>query len=292
MTNKYRFSPYLLIFPAILVMGLMVAYPLFYGIGLSFTNMSLKTFRNPAFNGIKNYIDVLGSPQFYFTAWRTIEWTIINVFFHVTLGLFLALLLNRDLPGKNFFRTILMIPWAVPQYIAVITWKNMFRGQYGTIDILLNKFGITDISWLTDPVWTFRAAIITNIWLGVPFMMAVIYGALQSIPKEMYEAGEIDGVKSFNKHRYITLPLLKPVLAPAVVLGTVWTFNMVNVIFIMTENTGHEVTQILVTKVYRDAFIFFGYGRAAATSVIIFLMLALFSVVYLKITKGSEGVYD
>jgi arabinogalactan oligomer/maltooligosaccharide transport system permease protein len=292
LNNRSKATPYLLIIPAILILIAIVGYPLYYGIRLSFTNMNLYHFKNPQFIGLNNYKDILADPLLYSTALRTIVWTVINVFFHVLGGLTLALLLNRRFPLKNFYRVLLMIPWAMPQYIATVTWKNMFRGQYGTIDILLNAIGIHNISWLQDPQYTFIAAIITNIWLGIPFMMTVILGGLQSIPNEMYEAAEIDGVGAWSRLKNITLPLLKPVLVPAVTLGTIWTFNMVNIIFIFTDNAGQEATQILVTKVYRDAFTYYAYGRAASFSVIIFLMLALFSIFFIKTMKGSEGVYE
>lgn len=294
MVGKSKIYPYMLVLPALAVLIVMIGIPLAYGVGTSFTNRNIYHFMpgSYGFVGIKNYIDIILDPVLYKTTWTTIIWTFTNVFFHVTMGLFLALVINRKLPFKNFFRTLLMIPWAMPQYIAVITWKNMFRGQYGAIDIMLNKIGITGISWLSDPTWAFRAAIITNIWLGVPFMMVTILGGLQSIPHELYEAAEMDGIKSFAKLKSITLPLLKPVLIPSIILGCVMTFNMVNVIFIMTDGTGNNETNILVTYVYKMAFNLQNYGGAAAWSVVIFFMLAAFSTFFIKAMKGDEGVYD
>ena len=291
MIVRNKMYPYYLIAPAILILLLIVGYPLYYGISISFTNMNLYTFRAPRFIGFENYKNILSSPVLYSTTLRTVIWTAVNVFFHVSGGIFLALLLNRKLPGKNLFRVLLMLPWAIPQYIAVVTWKNMFRGQYGTIDIILNSFGINGIGWLSNPSWTFVAAIITNIWLGIPFMMAIALGGLQSIPHELYEAGEIDGVRGWSKLSKITLPLLKPVMVPAATLGCVWTFNMVNVIYILTDNTGQEATQILVTRVYKDAFTYFSYGSAAAFSVVIFVLLAVFASFFIKAMKGDEEVY-
>lgn len=266
--------------------------PLLFGINLSFTNMNLRHFLNPQYIGVGNYQDILADPELYTTALRTIVWAVVNVAATVIIGVYLAILLNRKLPYKNLLRVLLMLPWAVPQYIAVLTWRNMFQNQYGTIDILLNKIGITGIAWLSDPHWTFVACIITNIWLGVPFMMIIALGAMQSIPSEMYEVGQIDGVTSWTKHMHITIPLIKPVMTPAIVLSTVWTFNMVNVIYMMTGRTGDNETQILVSRVYRDAFTYFNYSKAATFSVIIFLILVLFSGYFVKIMKGGEGVYD
>lgn len=292
MIGRSKWQPYYLILPAIVAILLMVGFPLLYGIGISFSNMNLITFRNPQFNGLSNYIELFKSKALLTDLARTIIWTVINVFFHMTGGIFFALLLNRKLPGKNIYRVLLMIPWAIPQYIAVLAWKNMFRGSYGAIDIVLNNLGITGISWLGDPSWTFIACIIVNIWLGIPFQMATILGGLQSIPSEIYEAAELDGVNSWTKFKNLTLPLLKPVLVPITVLGTVMTFNMINVIVIMTDATGSDQTQILVTRVYNQAFTYFNYGNAAATSVVIFLLLVAFSATFIKFMKGDKGVYE
>ncbi|MGL4787478.1 MAG: carbohydrate ABC transporter permease, partial [Cetobacterium sp.] len=264
-------TPYLFIAPAFIVMAIMVFYPLGYGFWLSLTNMSLRTFKNPGFVGLQNYIRVFQDPEVLATFIRTIIWTFVNVFFHVTIGLFLAILLNRKLPGKSILRVFLIIPWAMPQYIAALTWKGMFNQNFGAINLMLGWFGIQNLPWLSDPKLTFYAAIITNIWLGFPFMMMITLGGLQSIPAELYEAADIDGASPWSKFKDITLPLLKPTLTPAIILGTIWTFNMLNIIIILAGGYGNKETQILVTDVYRLAFNFYRYGFAAAYSVLIFL---------------------
>lgn len=291
MVNK-KIAAYILIAPAILVLLFMIGYPLIFGFNLSFTNMNLTHFLKYQYIGLENYKNILLDSELYTTAWRTIVWTAVNVAVTVIIGICLAITLNHKLPGKTFLRVLLMLPWAVPQYIAVLTWKNMFQSQFGTVDIILNKIGITGISWLSDPLWTFIACIITNIWLGVPFMMVIALGAMQSIPSEMYEVGQLDGVTSWAKHLRITLPLIKPVMTPAVILSSVWTFNMVTVIFMMTGSAADNQTQILVSRVYKDGFTYFNYSKAATFSVIIFLILLLFSGSFLKAMKGGEGVYD
>ena len=275
-------TPYLFIAPAFIVMAIMVFYPLGYGFWLSLTNMSLRTFKNPGFVGLQNYIRVFQDPEVLATFIRTIIWTFVNVFFHVTIGLSLALLLNRKLPGKSILRVFLIIPWAMPQYIAALTWKGMFNQNFGAINLMLGWFGIQNLPWLSDPKLTFYAAIITNIWLGFPFMMMITLGGLQSIPAELYEAADIDGASPWSKFKDITLPLLKPTLTPAIILGTIWTFNMLNIIIILAGGYGNKETQILVTDVYRLAFNFYRYGFSAAYSVLIFLFLLVFSVIYVR----------
>lgn len=275
-------TPYLFIAPAFIIMAVMVFYPLGYGFWLSLTNMSLRTFKNPGFVGLQNYIRVFQDPEVLSTFLRTIVWTFVNVFFHVTIGLYLAILLNRKLPGKAILRVFLIIPWAMPQYIAALTWKGMFNQNFGAINLMLGWFGVQNLPWLSDPKLTFYAAILTNIWLGFPFMMMITLGGLQSIPSELYEAADIDGAGKWHKFKDITLPLLKPTLTPAIILGTIWTFNMLNVIIILAGGYGNKETQILVTDVYRLAFNFYRYGFAAAYSVLIFIFLLIFSVIYVK----------
>lgn len=282
-------TPYLFIIPAMLVMAAMVFYPLGYGFWLSLTDMSLRTFKNPGFIGISNYLSLFKDPRLVETLGRTVIWTFINVFFHVTIGLYLAILLNRKLPGKALLRVMLIIPWAMPQYIAALTWKGMFNQNFGAVNIFLGKLGMDALPWLSDPTMTFIAAILTNIWLGFPFMMMISLGGLQSIPGELYEAADIDGANAWEKFRNITLPLLKPTLTPAIILGTVWTFNMLNVILIIAGGYGNEKTQILVTDVYRLAFNFYRYGYAAAYSVLIFIILLLFAMFYVKKSNVFGG---
>lgn len=282
----------LFLLPTVILMVIVVAYPLFYEVVISFKNVTLFNIASGDYPwyGIKNYTETLFASEFWSTFIRTIIWTVVNIFFHVVIGVFLAMLLNRKLPGKAIFRVLLILPWAIPQYIAALTWKGMFNGEYGAINIALtNLFGDgAAVNWLTDPQMTFIAAIITNIWLGIPFMMMITLGGLQSIPAELYEAADMDGASSWQQFKKITVPLLKPVMTPAIVLGTVWTFNMVNVIYIITSGTASDSSQILVTLVYKKAFEYTRYGQAAALSIIIFIILLLFSNWFMKAQKLED----
>ncbi len=284
-------TPYMFIIPAILIVLLMVIYPLVFGVRLSLTNMNLRNFLNPKIIGLDNYIEIFTDPEFYITFGRTILWTFANVSMHVVIGLWLATLINRKLMGKSLIRVLLILPWAMPEYIAVLTWFGLFNYQYGAINILLRAIGLSALPWLSNPNFLFSAAIITNVWLGFPFMMMVSLGGLQSIPTELYEAADIDGASSWQKFKNITLPMLKPVLVPAATLGAVWTFNKLNVIYILAKNSSDSRVHILVTKVYRAGFDYYRYGYAAAFSVVIFLILALFASSFIKAMKGTEEVY-
>ena len=283
---------YMYIMPAIVVMGLVVLYPFIYNVVVSFSNMNLTHFRDWKVTGIQNYISVFIDRSFWYFFFKTVLWTGINLFFHVVIGVFLALILNKDLKGKTFFRTILILPWAVPQYITALTWRGMFNSEYGAISLFLDKlFGI-NIPWLTTEWGAFTACLITNIWLGFPFMMIIALGALQSIPDALYEAADIDGANWYHRLKNITIPLLKPVMIPAITLGVIWTFNNFNVVWLVS-NGGEpsDSTHILVSWVYKTGFTYFRMGYAAAFSMVIFAILLLFSWNFLKKTRATETVY-
>jgi arabinogalactan oligomer/maltooligosaccharide transport system permease protein len=243
--------------------------------------------------GFDQYLRVFREKVFYILFLKTLGWTLINVFFHVVIGVSLALLLNRPLPGRAIFRTLLILPWAVPQYITALTWRGMFNYEYGYINLLLKKvFGLPPIQWLSDPLGAIAAATITNIWLGFPFMMVIALGGLQSIPKELYEAAEVDGAKPWRQFWTITAPLLKPVMVPAISLGVIWTFNNFNVIWLVSDGgKPADSTHILVSYVYRQVFNYYSYGYGAALSIVIFLILLVFSINFIRRTRATEGVY-
>jgi len=242
--------------------------------------------------GFHHYLDVFRSRIFYNVLFKTVIWTVVNLIFHVSLGVFLAVLINRTLPAKGLLRTLLIIPWAVPQYITALTWRGMFNQEYGAVNQILSQFFHLDpIQWLSRPVEAFSACIVTNIWLGFPFMMVIALGGLQSIPQELYEAARVDGASRWQQFRKITLPMLRPVMLPAIILGTVWTFNNINVVWLVS-NAGEpsDKTHILVSYVYKAAFNLYRYGYAAALSMIIFLILLGFSLVFMKRSRATESV--
>lgn len=296
--SKYTL-PYLLLAPAAVGLCLLVIYPIGYEVRLAFTNMSLRHFRDYTFNLAQGWRNlkflftepVLKQVMFFPVLWHTILWTVINVVFHVAGGMGLALLLNRPMRGRGLYRTLLVFPWAIPQIIAVLAWRGEFHFEYGFINVMLQRIGLQPIQWMTDPFWNFAAMCITNIWLGIPFMMVIILGGLQSIPSEFYEAAEIDGASGWQQFRSITLPMLQPVLTPAIILGTIWTFNNFNVPYLINRYE-LETSDILVTALFRAAFEYNRYGFSAAFAMVSFLILFVFAVVYIRTTGGLKGVYE
>jgi arabinogalactan oligomer/maltooligosaccharide transport system permease protein len=223
-----------------------------------------------------------------------VVWTAVNLFFHVTLGVFLAILINITLPAKRSLRTLLIIPWAVPQYISALSWRGMFNQEYGSINVVLTQYlNIDSIQWLSQPFQAFTACLLTNIWLGFPFMMVIALGGLQSIPRELYEAARVDGASRFQQFTKITLPMLKPVMMPAIILGMIWTFNNINVVWLVS-NGGEpsDQTHILVSFVYKAAFNLYRYGYAAALSMVIFMILLTVGILSMNKSKSTESMYS
>jgi len=294
---KYKYAlPFMLLAPAAIGLIALVIYPLIWEFRLSLTNMSLRSFKNPSFIGITNYIRVFTEPvlkqkMFFPLLGQTILWTVVNVFFHVAGGLLLAMLLNRQMKGKGIYRAILIFPWAVPQVIAVLAWRGEFNFSFGYFNVVLQAIGLQPVQWLTEPVANFIAMCMVNIWLGIPFMMVILLGGLQSISGEYYEAAEMDGASGFEMFRHITLPLLQPVMTPVILLGTFWTFNNFNVPFFINQNE-LESSDILVTGLFRAAFQYNRYGFSAAFAFVVFALLLIYAIFYLKYTKSLKGVYE
>ncbi len=280
--------------PTVVIVLAVVAYPFFYNVVLSLSNMNLYHIRDWDVIGFQQFVAVAREPAFWTVLVKTLIWTAVNVVFHVGLGVLLAVVLNQKfVVGKGAWRVLLILPWALPQYITALTWRGMFNYEYGSINLFLTKvFSLSPVAWLTDPFNAFAAAILTNIWLGFPFMMVVALGGLQSIPGELYEAADVDGASAWHKFWNITVPLLRPVMIPAITLGTVWTFNNINVVWLVSNGgEPNDQTHILVSYVYKAAFSMYRFGWAAALSLIIFAILFVFTQVLLKKTGATEAAY-
>ncbi len=283
---------YIMAAPALALIFLTIVYPFFYNIVLSFSNMSLRHFQDWDVVGFQNYGKVLRDQKLIPVFFKTIVWTGVNVFFHVTIGVLLAVTLNGPVRGKSIYRVLLILPWAVPAYITALTWKGMFDFEYGAVNLIISKYlQMPMVNWLGDPLNAFVACISTNVWLGFPFMMVIALGGLQGIPKELYEAARMDRVSRWMQFRHITLPMLMPVMLPAITLGAVWTFNNLNVIWLVSDGgRPSDQTHIMVSYVYKAVFNLYRYGYGAALSMLIFLVLLTCSVLFLKQTKAVDGI--
>ncbi|MDP6945909.1 MAG: sugar ABC transporter permease, partial [Myxococcota bacterium] len=276
---------YLYVLPAVVATIVLVFIPFGMGIVLAFFDA------DGAPVGLANFREILVTSEtadtnFWWTLWMTVVWTVTNIVLHVSIGLGLAMVLNRPrLEWRWLYRVLLIVPWAVPNYITALIWKGMFNEHEGAVNAAFAIFGLEAIDWFGTGVLTnFTANLVTNVWLGFPFMMVVCLGALQAIPREIYEAATIDGAGRLQAFRHVTLPLLKPALVPAIIVGTIWTFNMFNVIYLVSGGGPDGQTDILITEAYHAFKVLKRYGLAAAYSLLIFVILVAYGAMTNRIT--------
>ena len=277
---------YLWVLPAGLGLSLLVVLPFVLGASVSLFAHHQGEW---TFVGLQNFIDIVLSSEmglfspisFWVTLAVTLLWTVTNLALHVGIGVGLAMVLREPwIRMRALWRVLLIVPWAVPNYITALIWKTLFHVQYGAINGLLGWIvgREVELDWFGRFSTAFSANLVTHTWLGFPFMMVVTLGALQAIPRELEEAAEVDGAGGWLRFRCVTWPLLKPALMPAVILGSVWTFNMFNVIYLVSNGRPGGSTEILVSEAYQWAFSGGNrYGYAAAYAVLIFGVLLLYS---------------
>ncbi len=295
---------YAMVLPVVVVIAVLVLYPLAQGVFFTFTNINEGNIANPVLDraatfvgvGLRNYLNVLSGDSSYGSFWstlvRTLIWTFSCVFFHYTIGLGLALLLNREVKGRAFYRVMLILPWAVPAFISAFTWKYMFNAQYGIINQGLRAIGFDNPPvWLGQNDWALVAVVIVNVWLGVPFMMVALLGGLQAIPGDLYEAAEMDGATPWQRFRHITLPGLRSVSSTVVLLGIIWTFNMFAIIYLITGPNPN--TRILVTYAFERFFSGASrdYAIASTYGVLILSVLLVFAGVYRRALRKQGEVW-
>ncbi|WP_420707159.1 carbohydrate ABC transporter permease [Streptomyces sp. NRRL S-1448] len=289
--------------PVVLVIGVIIGYPLVRGVFLSLTDANeANVERNigvnhiPAtykFTGLDNYKAVLSDSVFWDRLGWTVLWTVACVGLTFLIGLALATMLNRKLRGRTFYRLALILPWAIPAFISVFTWRMLYNEKSGILNKLLAGGGIDAVPWLNDPTWAKLSVIAVNVWLGVPFMLVALLGGLTSIPAELYEAAEMDGANAWQRFRNITVPGLRAVSSTVILLSTIWTFNMFPVIFLLTRGGPGDATEILVTYAYRLSFVDSprNFSESAAWGVLILLLLSVVAVVYRRALRKQGEVW-
>ena len=248
--------------------------PLAMGSALAFFSHDAGVYR---WVGVGNFIGLLSHGAFYTTLLVTIAWTVVNLAIHATLGIALALALDHPrVRLKRWFRALLILPWAIPNYISALVFHNLFNFELGAINGTLAALGLARVDWFGSFLTSFTANVTANAWLGFPFVMIVTLGALQSIDKSLAEAMRLDGAGAWQRFRHLTLPSIAPVIAPAMILSAIWTFNMFNIIFLVSCGEPRGETDILISEAYRWAFTRGArYGYAAAYCAAIFAFLQL-----------------
>ena len=290
MRKLSRFTTYLFILPMLLVFCVFIIYPVFDVIYLSFFNRSVTG--KMTFIGIKNYVDFFTGGDAALAFKNTAIWVFVGVAAKVLLGLLMALVLYREFKGKRFLTVIILIPYAMPAAVSCTVWRLMYNPNFGIISQVLQDIGFIDkaVSFLGNPNTSLLAVLIVNVWAVAPFCALNILSTLYSIPKDYYEAAQIDGANSLIQFFKITLPIISRDIKTLALLIGIWAFNSFDVIYMMTSGGPSNSSSILVNFVYQNAFEFNKRTYSAAISVVCFIVLMVFAVIYVHSKMKEEEI--
>ena len=271
---------WLLVVPALLFIAVIVAWPLVETLRLSFTDARLG---GENYVGLENYQDLWGDRKFWQTIGRTFFWMFLSVGLKLVMGLIGATLLNAAVPGRALFRMLVMPPWVIPIAIGMIGWLWLYNGHFGLIAGVAQNIGILDgpFEFLAYKRSAFYSAIVADVWVGTPMVTLFFLAAMQGVSRDLYEAAWVDGAGRWYRFRRITIPQIMPVIVSMALLSAIWTFNSFEIIWILTEGGPRGATTTLIVDTYKTAIGNFKFGEGAARAVVIVILLAMFSIVYL-----------
>jgi multiple sugar transport system permease protein len=280
-------SPYLFILPFVIFCLILLLYPVVYSLALSFREATVETFVSGEmpFNGLTQYEAALSDPIFWRALTNTLLFAFFSILFQFTIGFLLALLFQADFPWKNFCLAALLVPWVSP----ILTAANIFKGLFnevGPINRIAQLIGLGPFPWLADPSYALPATIVANIWIGFPFNFILLYAGMRSIPEDVYEAAKIDGATFWQRVGFITLPMLKPVTVAVLMLGTIYTVKVFDIVWIMTGGGPANGTHLLSTYAYQVGFSVLNFGEAAAIATLLVLLVLVLNLVQFLLQRG------
>ena len=286
MTRKQKIKPRLYILPALLLILVVLVFPIMYTGYISVTNMNMFHWNDYKFIGLSNYARALFKfdSGFLEALITTILWTVINMVLQIGIGFMIAVGLNTTVlkMTSRIYKTLLMLPWAMPAYISILLWRvGMFNTEFGVLNKLLTLLGLNKVDFLGNNVIAFCSCLALNLWMALPFMIMMIDGALSSIDRSYYESAELDGAGFWSKNIHITVPAMKGIIAPAVIMTTFTTFKQFDIVYLLTMQKGAysgATLQTIITYAQQNAFVSNNYGLSSAVSIIIFFLIMVFSL--------------
>jgi multiple sugar transport system permease protein len=281
---------WLLITPALIFIGVIVAWPLVETIRLSFTDADLGS---ENWIGTANYEKLFASRKFLEVIGRTFLWMFLSVGLKLIIGLIGATLLNAAVPGRALFRALVMPPWVIPIAIGCIGWLWLYNGQFGFVSGMGQRLGIIDgpMEFLAYKNSAFYAAIVTDVWVGTPLVSLFFLAAMQGVNRDLYEAAWVDGAGRWYRFRRITIPQIMPVIVSMALLSAIWTFNSFDIIYILTQGGPRGGTTTLIIDTYKTAIGNFKLGEGAARAVVIVVLLSVFSLIYMTVLARVNKHY-
>ena len=283
---------YAYLVPAALCLLATVVVPIGLAIKMSLYNDVLYKPQDYHFIGLGNYVRLVQDPVFWLTLWNSVVWVFGSVVLQFIVGFGAALLLHQSFPGRALLRTLNLLPWIIPGVVVGLIWEWLYQPNYGLINDLLMRAGWmhNPVAWLSSPDLAMPAVVFTNVWRGIPFFAIMLLAGLQAIPAELYEAARVDGAGVLARFWHVTIPLLRPIIVVATATRIIWTFNYADLIFVMTSGGPANSTQITSTYTLLQAYSNLDFGYAGALSVVLLLIMLVFTVFYLRTTRGVEEV--
>jgi len=280
----------LMLLPTFSLVFLLNLYPLVRGGVISFQRLTVFNLNNPRYVGLANYETILRDPNFPRILWNTLVWIAWSVSLQFIFGLILALLLEKPFKGRGAYMGFVFYPWALSGFAIGLLWSWLLNGQFGVVNDLLvrMRFIKVPIGFLSDERFAMMSVILVNVWYGIPFFAIMLLAALQSVPRELYEAAQIDGAGFFQRLFGITLPYIRPTVVSTILLRIIWVMNFPDIIYGMTRGGPAGVTTILSVQMLNVVYYRNNFGLASALGVIVTAVLLAFAVVYLSLLEKGE----
>ncbi|WP_313056760.1 carbohydrate ABC transporter permease [Agrobacterium cavarae] len=288
--SETRYWVYLLLLPSLLLLVLVIAYPTIYGFFISVREMRLT---RPGLNGwvgMKHYAAMMSDRVFWISLKNTAIWVVAAVTIEMALGFVAALALNRNLPGTKIFGILILLPYFLPNVVAGHMWALLLDPRLGVINDILVRLGIlsTYKAWFADPNTALAATILVEAWHGFPFFALLFLAGLKGIPEDLYKAAAVDGAGAFTKFRLITVPMLKTVITAAVILRVISLVNSPDLLLVLTGGGPGNSTQVLSLYAFQTAYRDFNFGYAGALSVVMFFILMVFAMIYIRLARITK----
>ena len=289
--RKEQLTKVMFIVPAAILVALLFGYPIVKNLLMSFQEYTLATFftGEAPWVGFENYAFIFGEALFTKAFVNTLVFTAASILGQFVIGLALAVFFKNKFPLSGVLRALLLLPWLLPLLVSSATWRSILDQDSGILNQVLSNVGIIQgpIPWLTSPDLALVSLIMVNIWIGIPFNVTLLYGGLQDIPEELYEAGSLDGATGWKSFWYITWPNLRPVVSVVLVLGVVYTLKVLDIILGVTGGGPANSTETLSTQSYEKSFIDFQFGQGAAIANVLILLSLVFAIIYLRVNRRA-----
>jgi multiple sugar transport system permease protein len=284
-------APYALVLPSLLVLVGVMIYPIAYGVYISLFEFRMTQSLNWIFLGLGNYRRLFfQTPDFLNSTYVTFQFTLMTITAEFAIGLSLALLLNLDFPGRTLFRTLVLLPLMVPPLVSGLLWRVMYDHEFGVLSFFIRAFGVDPPVFLGDRLLALPSVVLVEVWRATPFMTLVLLAALQAVPHELHEAAQVDGAGRASRFRFISLPLITPVLLVALLFRTVDVLRTFDLVYLLTQGGPGSRTEVIGMYIYRYGFESFNMGTTSAAAMVLFVLTLLVCIVYLRLVVRGQSL--